>query len=192
MLFTHLLFAAYNVWMVDDVLDTQYLFQPQGSGTAWLIRLKTPNPLVGKGNPRTGRLYKAEIRESLGGIHSLTDARKRRDIILGQIRQNEAQVIGEQIGSPEDAAKWAEYVSEPSPETIVMTDTIQINDGPLEIGISEQEMLMELAAERALQIQKRHGANLFHPLVTHSNSLFLNPLVSLSAVREFHFEILYR
>jgi len=39
----------YNAIMADDdVLDTLYLFQPRGPGTAWLFRMPTPAALVGR------------------------------------------------------------------------------------------------------------------------------------------------
>lgn len=56
----------YNTFMGDtDLLDTKFLFQPRGEGTAWLFRMATPEALIGRTNPRTGKPYGREIRESL-------------------------------------------------------------------------------------------------------------------------------
>ena len=61
----------YNTFMDDpNMLDTLYLFQPRGPGTAWLFRMATPETLVGLTNPRTGKPYTTEIREGLGGVRS--------------------------------------------------------------------------------------------------------------------------
>jgi hypothetical protein len=52
--------------MTDDtMLDTNYLFQPRGAGTAWLFRMATPTTLIGRTNPRTRKPYGREIREGL-------------------------------------------------------------------------------------------------------------------------------
>jgi len=46
----------YNAGMADeDVLDTDYLFQPRGQGTGWCFRMLTPSALIGQTNPRTGQ-----------------------------------------------------------------------------------------------------------------------------------------
>lgn len=58
------------------MLDTLYLFQPRGPGTAWLFRMATPKGLIGRVNPRTGKPYRREIRESLNGTRSLVEARR--------------------------------------------------------------------------------------------------------------------
>jgi hypothetical protein len=57
-----------------DMLDTNYLFQPRGPGTAYLFRMATPAVLLGRVNPRTGRPYGREIREGLKGAKVLRDA----------------------------------------------------------------------------------------------------------------------
>jgi Phage integrase SAM-like domain len=90
-----------------NMLDTLYLFQPRGAGTAWLFRMATPAPLVGRPNPRTGRAYGREIRESLGGVRLLTEARRLRDLRLGAIRLEEAQAVGDANGGLEQAMEIA-------------------------------------------------------------------------------------
>ncbi len=68
----------YNIHMDgNDMLDTTYLFQPRGPGTAWLFRMATPKGLIGRVNPRTSKPYRREIRESLNGTRSLVEAKSR-------------------------------------------------------------------------------------------------------------------
>jgi hypothetical protein len=59
--------------------------------------------LVGKTNPRTQKPYGREIREGLGGIRHLVEARLRRDLRLGEIRREEAHAIGTAGGTLEEA-----------------------------------------------------------------------------------------
>ncbi len=98
----------YNAIMADnDVLDTLYLFQPRGPGTAWLFRMPTPAALVGRTNPRTGKPYGREIREGLGGILDLRQARRLRDLRLGKVRLEEAEALSEINGSMKQALEIA-------------------------------------------------------------------------------------
>jgi hypothetical protein len=41
----------YNIMAADPMLDSLYLFQPRGPGTAYLFRMPTPAALVGRLNP---------------------------------------------------------------------------------------------------------------------------------------------
>ena len=50
------------------MLDTRYLYQPHGPGTAYLFRMRTPAALVGRPNPRTGKPYKGEIKEGMSAV----------------------------------------------------------------------------------------------------------------------------
>jgi hypothetical protein len=95
-----MLAMMYIIFMADKhMLDTSYLFQPRGPGTAFLFRMATPEVLVGRTNPRTGKPYGREIREGLGGIRAVSEARKLRDLRLGSIRLEESQAVGEAHGS---------------------------------------------------------------------------------------------
>lgn len=103
-----MLFMMYNINMGDtDMLDTNYLFQPRGQGTAWLFRMATPAPLIGRINPRTDKPYGREIREGLKGVRVLAEARKLRDLRLGEIRREEKRATGEAHGSIDDALEIA-------------------------------------------------------------------------------------
>jgi hypothetical protein len=98
------LVTMYNSPMATKhMLDTLYLFQPRGPGTAFLFRMATPAVLVGRTNPRTQRPYGRMIQEGLGGIRHLVEARRRRDLRLGEIRREEAQAIGASGGTLEEA-----------------------------------------------------------------------------------------
>jgi len=99
----------YNARMAnDDMLDTKYLFQPRGPGTAWLFRMPTPGILIGKTNPRTDKPYGKEIREGLGGASDLRKARRLRDLRLGEIRAEEGIHLAALGGSIEQALTVAE------------------------------------------------------------------------------------
>lgn len=76
--------------MGNEMLDTQYLFQPRGPGTGWCFRIATPPPLVGTPDPTTGKSFKTEIRRGLK-TRSLHEARGQRDVILGDLRVLEAE-----------------------------------------------------------------------------------------------------
>jgi integrase len=103
----------YNIFMADrDMLDTRYLFQPRGPGTAFLFRMATPEALVGQINPRTDKPYGREIREGLGGVRTLTEALKLRDLRLGAIRVEEMRARGGQDGSTEQALEIAASLRE--------------------------------------------------------------------------------
>lgn len=90
----------------DDMLDTNFLFQPRGQGTGWCFRMVTPLPLIGQDNPRTGHPYGGEIREGLK-TRDLKQARKLRDLRLGTIRLQEAQAASARSGSMEQALQLA-------------------------------------------------------------------------------------
>lgn len=94
--------------MADEMLDTVYLFQPRGPGTAFLFRMATPPALVGRPNPRNGgKPYRREIRESLGGVRSLPEARRLRDVRLGEIRAEERRALEGAEGSTAQALDYA-------------------------------------------------------------------------------------
>ncbi len=122
----------------DDMLDTLYLFQPRGPGTAWLFRMPTPEILIGRINPRTGRPYGREIKEGLGRERSHPKARKLRDLRLGKIRLEEGQALAEISGSMEQALQVAA--------------DLKVMDDPRQRETVEQAIAIE-----AEQIEKRAG-----------------------------------
>jgi integrase len=126
-----------NVMATDPMLDTLYLFQPRGPGTAYLFRMPTPAALVGKTNPRTGKPYGREIREGLGGARRLVDARKQRDLRLGLIRAEEAQANGAVGGSLKDALSLAAELRN--------------------VGEEEREIVAEALIDRAEELEKKVG-----------------------------------
>ncbi len=72
-----------------------------------MMRLETPNDLIGRKNEKTGRAYGKNIHEGLG-TEDRKLARKRRDIRLGEIRAEEAKVQAEKAGDTELALKNAD------------------------------------------------------------------------------------
>lgn len=157
MLSTQVLCRLYNTWMDADMLETLYLFQPRGPNTAWLFRFTTPNILVGRTNPRTGKPYKRTIRESLGGTRSLVEARKLRDHRLGHIRAEEAQALAEQTGTNEDALEWAARLRDADPEKIVETFPTPNGDPDDEVIVSERDRVMDETVARAEEIERQSG-----------------------------------
>lgn len=69
----------------ETVLETRFLHQPRGPGKAWAFRMATPEPLVGRLNPKTGKPFGKVVHEGLG-TRDLREARRRRDIRLGELR----------------------------------------------------------------------------------------------------------
>ena len=63
----------------------RYLVLSRKPGSAWMFRMKTPAVLVGTIDPETRRPFVGTIKRGLGTNH-LPDARRARDILLGQIR----------------------------------------------------------------------------------------------------------
>ncbi len=147
MLSPGVLSILYNTLMGDnDMNETRFLFQPRGPGTAWLFRMATPAILIGRINPRTGKPYKGEIRESLGGVKDLTKARELRDLRLGEIRKEEQQVIAEADGSMETALEIAADLRsvDDDDERDVITSAL----------VDHAEALEQKMAKR---LEKKHG-----------------------------------
>jgi integrase len=97
----------------DAMLETKYLFQPRGQGTAWHFRMPTPSILVGETNPFTGKPFsKSETRIGLGGTHNLKQARMQRDQILAAIRKLEADQHKGKLGTLSNAAEVAAQYAE--------------------------------------------------------------------------------
>src|ERR1700755_2075290 len=69
--------------------------------------MPTPPALVGQPNPRTGSPYGPEIRESLGRVRHLPEARRRRDLRLGEVRAEEQRLTGTSGGSLGEALTLA-------------------------------------------------------------------------------------
>lgn len=161
---------VYNITMVDDMLDTRYLFQPRGPGTAYHFRMKTPDVLVGVKNPRTGRSYGREIREGLGRTRSLQDARRRRDIVLGSIRVEEARARGEKDGSLEQALNLAAALKEANPDKVVYEYDVETVEGKTETAtVTEREQLQDLIVDQAERLEHRVGlakAQRWHKVAT--------------------------
>ncbi|WP_157932997.1 hypothetical protein [Roseovarius salinarum] len=90
-----------------------YLIQPRGPGTGWVFRMVTPPELVGMENPWTGKPFGREIRRGLKTRH-LPEARKRRDVALGEIRKLADTGNGADDFSLEKALEWRQMVAEDS------------------------------------------------------------------------------
>lgn len=101
--------TVYNEVDNAKMHDNRFLFQPRGAGTAWTFRMRTPEILIGKANPRTRQPYGPEIREGLGGTRSLPEARKLRDLRLGEIRAEEARARLAMNGDMGSALLQAEH-----------------------------------------------------------------------------------
>jgi hypothetical protein len=132
-----------------DMRDTDYLFQPRGQGTGWCFRMATPKTLMGRPNPRLSTddnivLYKREIREGLG-TSSPTEARSKRDILLGQIRAEAMAAEALQAGNMEEALKLA-------------AERKKITDPEVQAAWEDQEITQvaeALEAKRGLTYAKR-------------------------------------
>lgn len=66
----------------DEPMNRQHLRQPGGKGTAINFKMPTPRALVGRTNPRTGRVYGKEIVHGLS-TRSWRAAEPKRDLLLG-------------------------------------------------------------------------------------------------------------
>jgi integrase len=98
------LVTVYNMTMGDDVLETNHLYRPRGQG--WCFRHRTPDNLVGRTNPRTGKPFGKEIRLGLQ-TRDLREARHKRDMILGELRKLQAEHSAQNVASLGDAIEMA-------------------------------------------------------------------------------------
>ena len=78
-----------------DGEDMRYLKFSRGAGSALVFRMKTPPELVGTPNPKTGKPFGNEIKFGTGTCR-LPEARRRRDVYLGEIRKLKAAASGEE------------------------------------------------------------------------------------------------
>src|SRR6056297_2044752 len=89
--------------------DMRYLVQPRGPGKSWVFRMVTPLELVGVPNPWDGKPFGKEIKKGLGTRH-LPEARKRRDIALGDIRRLQDGLSDGEAFSLASAVQWRETI----------------------------------------------------------------------------------
>ena len=89
--------------------DMRYLKQPRGPGKSWVFRMVTPHALVGVPNPWDGKPLGKEIRKGLGTRHP-PEARRLRDIALGDIRRLEDSLSDGAAFSLASAVEWREAI----------------------------------------------------------------------------------
>ncbi|MGG7568557.1 site-specific integrase [Rhodovulum sp. DZ06] len=123
-----------------------YLKQSRGKG--WVFRMKTPEILVGKPNPWTGKPFGNEIKKGLG-TRSKREAMRLRDVALGEIRRLEVEAAGGKPFSKERALSWAAFQREFEARS---------EGTPYEITPSEV-IRDEIEAELALPRSKRRSSN---------------------------------
>lgn len=90
--------------------DMRYLKQPRGPGKSWVFRMMTPSDLVGVPSPWDGKPLPKEIKKGLGTRH-LPEARKLRDIALGDIRRLQDDLSDGEAFSLASAVEWREAVT---------------------------------------------------------------------------------
>ena len=91
--------------------DMRYLVQPRGPGKSWAFRMVTPPDLVGVPNPWDRKPFGKEIKKGLG-TRRLPEARKLRDIALGDIRRLEDDLSDGAAFSLASAVEWREAINE--------------------------------------------------------------------------------
>jgi len=145
--------------------DMQYIIQPRGPGTGWVFRMVTPTELVGKPNPWTGKPFGKEIRKGLS-TRRLPDARRQRDVILGEIRKltfaqtdeanfgvEEAQAIRQQLASTDDpdGLMWAldERVQRGAQRGVPVSKLRRYNQVALGKGFPLDKALEQYVQERS-------------------------------------------
>jgi len=89
--------------------DMLYLKQPRGHGTGWTFKMETPQNLVGQLNPMTGREFGKTIHMGLK-TRDVREARKKRDVILGDIRKLEFSLTAAADFSVEDALEMRQEI----------------------------------------------------------------------------------
>lgn len=113
----------YNTAMGDDVLESIHLYRPRGKG--WCFRHRTPECLVGQTNPQTGKPFGKEIRLGLQ-TRDLREARRKRDIILGELRKLQAQQEDASVTSLTEAVRFArDYTAARQSSDILTQQTLE-------------------------------------------------------------------
>lgn len=93
-----------------ETADMRYLKQPRGPGRSWVFSMVTPPDLVGVPNPWDGRPFGKEIRKGLK-TRMLPDARKLRDIALGDVRRLQDALGDKGAFSLASAVEWREAIA---------------------------------------------------------------------------------
>lgn len=108
--------------------DMNYLVQPRGPGTGWVFRMITPTELIGKPTPLTGKPFGKEVKKGLGTRHPV-EARKRRDIALGEIRKAAAELSDEGRFTLSSAEEWREMIANDDSEEhgieLILSDKLE-------------------------------------------------------------------
>lgn len=91
--------------------DMRYLVQPRGPGKSWVFRMKTPPDLVGVPNPWDGKPLGKEIKKGLGTRHPV-EARRLRDMALGDVRRLEDDLSDGSAFSLASAVEWREAIKD--------------------------------------------------------------------------------
>jgi integrase len=116
-----------------DKEDMRYLVQPRGPGRSWVFRIVTPPDLVGVPNPWDGKPFGNEIKKGLGTRH-LPQARKLRDIALGDLRRLHDSLSDGYAFSLASAVEWREAIARDRERTadprhagveLVLTDKLE-------------------------------------------------------------------
>lgn len=94
-----------------EAKDMRYLVQQPGPGTGRVFGMKTPSDLVGVPNPWDGRPFGREIKKGVG-TRRPPEARKLRDIALGDIRRLENGLSDGAAFSASSAVAWREAIKE--------------------------------------------------------------------------------
>lgn len=118
-----------------DGEDMRHLKFSRGPGSALVFRMKTPPALVGTANPKTGKPFGSEIKLGTGTRH-LPEARRRRDVYLGEIRKLEAAAREDDRWSLEAAEGWREaiaayddgYTEDPERGNPIVPETVDPRD----------------------------------------------------------------
>ena len=100
-----------NMDIISEPEDMKHLIQPRGPATGWVFRMITPLELVGKPNPWTGKPFGKEIKKGLG-TRRLVEARKLRDVALGEVRQVALELSDVGRFSLKSAKDWNEAIRE--------------------------------------------------------------------------------
>ncbi len=153
------------------------LKQPRGPGTSWVLRMDTPAALIGITNPWTGKPFRKTIGKGLGTPY-LSEARRLRDIYVGQLRQMEY-----------DASDASKYDADMA---LAFRQELQEADAKDPTGKTAEGL--ELAMSNALEAaesrgQPRKKLRQFNRIASRSGYPFANPTsYPLQPVRVFMFD----
>lgn len=150
--------------------DMRYLKQPRGPGTSWVFRFPTPGALVGLPNPWDGEPLKKSVARGLGTRH-LPEARKRRDILLGDIRRLQDGLRDGDAFSLASAVSWRDAILADQAEAVARGDGFNVGSEFALTDVLEQAEARGVSRDRLKRFARVAAGNGYPLDLAHAHYL---------------------